>query len=155
MTPRKELFIKVKKALMPISELELVDLQRNQMSSDRFAYLFVSALISVNAIQWQSMTEQNQEGTATVLIDLYCRDGWRNQHQHTEDGEEGLMEIDLIDRIAEAVQFLRGEQFRTLTLESDEVISNTMDGMFQYRLTFSCNLYRKLKPLYNNQKITL
>ena len=36
MTPRKELFIKIKQALDTISSLEYIDLNRNQFGSDKF-----------------------------------------------------------------------------------------------------------------------
>lgn len=65
MTPRKELFIKIKEALMDIPELELVDLDRNQMNNEKFPQLFVSALINIKKIDWETMTEQNQEGKAS------------------------------------------------------------------------------------------
>ena len=70
MTPRKELFIKIKQALMTIPELELVDLERQQMQSDKFPDLFVSALIRINKITYQSMTEQKQEGDANIDVIL-------------------------------------------------------------------------------------
>lgn len=155
MTPRKELFVKIKKALEQIPALELVDLQRNQMTSERFPNLFIAALINIGSIHWETMTEQAQEGKASISIDFYCRDGWRNQHQQTEDAEEGLMEMDIIDQISEAIQFLRDEQFRVVTLDSDEVINQSMEGIFQYRLTFSCLLYRYLNPQYFNLKIKI
>ena len=49
-TPRKELFIAIKKALMEIPELELIDLDRGQMSSEHFPHLFVSALINIKLL---------------------------------------------------------------------------------------------------------
>ena len=70
MTPRKELLIKIKQALMTIPELELVDLERQQMQSDKFPDLFVSALIRINKITYQSMTEQKQEGDANIDVIL-------------------------------------------------------------------------------------
>lgn len=155
MTPRKELFIEVKKALKSMPELELVDLQRNQMNNSQLANFFVFALISINATEWKCRTEQNLEGEATLLIDLYCRDGWQKHQQSSQYLGEELMEIDLIERMAETLQFLSGKLFQSLTLKSDEVITNSINGMFQYRLSFSCKLYHKLKPFYKNRKITI
>lgn len=153
MTPRKELFIKIKEALMTISEIELVDLDRKQMQSDKFPELFVAALIKINKISWESMTEGNQEGTTTVDVTLYCRDGWMDQHQGTTDPESGLMEIDLLDDIAESIQFLNGIQFKPLEQSEDETEEQGMEGIFSYRQTFKTTIYRKLKSQYQPQKI--
>lgn len=155
MTPRKELFIKIKQALMTIPELELVDLERQQMQSNQFPDLFVSALIRINKITYQSMTEQKQEGEANIDVILYCRDGWMNQHNGTEDFEHGLNEIDLLDSIAEKMQFLTGDQFTALEQVEDETEEQSMSGMFSYRQSFSTNIYRKLNPKYSPQKISI
>jgi len=155
MTPRKELFIKIKQALMTIPALELVDLERQQMQSDQFPDLFVSALIKIGKVSYVTMTEQNQEGTASVEVVLYCRDGWMNQHNGTEDPEHGLNEIDLLDSIAEKLQFLKGNQFKPLQQTEDETQEQTMQGLFSYRQSFSTMIYRKLAPKYQSKKIKL
>lgn len=155
MTPRKELFIKIKEALMTIPELELVDLERQQMQSDKFPDLFVSALIKINRISYETMTEQNQEGMTSVDVVLYCRDGWMNQYNGTEDTEHGMNEIDLLDAIAEKLQFLKGDQFTPLQQTDDEPQEQTMQGMFSYRQSFSTMIYRKLAPKYQPTTITL
>ena len=147
MTPRKEIFIKIKEALQTIPQLELVDLDRGQMSAEKEPHLFVAALIT--------MTEQNQEGRASVDVTLYCRDGWLNQYQNTEDTEHGLNEIDLLDAIAEKLQFLQGEQFKPLEQIGDEIDSQTMKGNFAYRLSFDTMIYRKLAPKYKTVKMSL
>lgn len=155
MTPRKELFIKIKEALMEIPELELVDLDRGQMNSERFPQLFVSTLINIKKIDWETMTEQNQEGSTSVEITLYCRDGWADQHQNTADPNHGMNEIDLLDNIAEKLQFLNGEQFKPLEQTEDETITQTMEGIFAYKQSFSTRIYRKLTPNYQPIKIKL
>jgi hypothetical protein len=153
MTPRKELFIQIKEALVTIPELELVDLERGQMQSEKFPNLFVSALIKINQIDWVTMTEQNQEGNTSVEIILYCRDGWLNQHQNTEDPEHGLNEIDLLDKIAEKLQFLYGEQFKPLQQTGDEIVEQGMNGLFSYKQVFATRIYRKLQPRYFQQPL--
>ena len=154
MTPRKELFIKIKEALMTIPELELVDLERGQMQDEKHPHLFVAALIKINKISWETMTEQNQEGDCNVDVTLYCRDGWLNQFNETEDIEHGLNEIDLMDAIAEKLQFLKGEQFIQLQQTDDETESQDMTGIFAYRQSFNTGIYRKLNPKYQKQSFT-
>ncbi|MEC3875946.1 hypothetical protein [Chryseobacterium salviniae] len=155
MTPRKELFIKIKETLMTIPELELVDLERQQMQSDKFPDLFVSALIKINRISYETMTEQNQEGMTSVDVVLYCRDGWMNQHNGTEDTDHGMNEIDLLDAIAEKLQFLKGDQFTPLQQTDDEIQQQTMQGIFSYRQSFSTMIYRKLAPKYQSKTLTI
>jgi hypothetical protein len=154
MTPRKELFIKIKQALNTISSLEYIDLNRNQFGSDKFPDCMVSALVKVNGIQWQRMVEQIQEGDSSVEVILYCRDGWRDQHNDTSDAEHGLIEIDLIDDIAEALEDLSGDYFTTLELTNDDAEQEDMQGVFAYKLTFSTKLFRKIKPKYSLKTIT-
>mgnify|MGYP001760056796 CR=1 FL=1 len=155
MTPRKELFIKVKEELMTIPELELVDLERKQMQSDKFPNLFVAALVRINRISYVTMTEQNQEGEASIDVVLYCRDGWLDQHNGTQDPEHGLNEIDLMDKIAEKLQFLKGDQFTPLQQTDDETEEQDMDGLFAYRQTFDTRVYRKLAGKYTNKKLSI
>lgn len=155
MTPRKELFIKIKEALVTIPELELVDLERQQMQSEQFPDLFVSALIKINRISYETMTEQNQEGTTSVDVILYCRDGWMNQHNGTEDPEHGLNEIDILDAIADRLQFLKGDQFTQLQQTEDETQEQTMRGLFSYRQSFSTQIYRKLAGKYQLKNIKI
>lgn len=155
MTPRKELYITIKKVLNMIPQLEYIDLDRGQMQDNRYPNLYVSALIGIGSIRWETMTEQQQEGQCEVEITLYCRDGWRNQFSGTQDQEDGLMEIDLLDSIAHELQFLKGESFLPMQQTSDEVIHQTGDGIFAYRQNFSTRIYRRLQPKYQPKKMNL
>lgn len=94
-------------------------------------------------------------GKASVEITLYCRDGWADQHQNTADPNHGLNEIDLLDNIAEKLQFLNGEQFKPLEQTEDETLTQTMDGIFAYKQSFSTMIYRKLAPNYKPIKMKL
>ena len=62
MTPRKELYIKIKEALTQIPQLELVDLQRKQFSNPKENYptYWTAALIEIKAVRWESMVENKQ-----------------------------------------------------------------------------------------------
>ena len=155
MTPRKELFIKTKEALMTIPELELVDFYRNQFSDskDNYPDIWTAALIKINAIQWQSMTEGIQEGNASIDITLYCKDGWMDQHSGTSDPEHGLIEIDLMDLIAEKLHGLKGDYFKPLDLTDDEPDKEEAD-VLSFRLSFSTVLYRRLNYGYKKVKLT-
>jgi hypothetical protein len=155
MTPRKELFIKIKEALGNITQLELVDLQRKQFANPKENYptYWTGALIDIKSIAWESMVEQKQEGFCNVDVTLYCKDGWLDQHNGTADEEHGLIEIDLIDKIVEKLQFLQGDCFKPLHQTSDE--SEDSDGeIMSYKISFSTVLYRKINPKFRNVKLT-
>ncbi|WP_286913125.1 hypothetical protein [Flavobacterium sp. UBA4197] len=157
MTPRKELFIKIQKALADnIPELELVDLQRKQFSNPEKGYptYWTAALISISKIDWETMVENKQEGACTVEITLYCKDGWLDQHFGTGDAEHGLIEVDLIDKIVENLQFLEGDYFRVLEL-SDESSGDESDEIMTYTLTFTTNIYRRINPKYKRVSLTI
>lgn len=156
MTPRKEVFIKMKQSLSELTVLELVDLQRKQFSQPKENYpsYFTAALIEIKAIDWQSMVEQRQEGKATVDVIFYCKDGWMDQHNDTTDPEHGLIEIDVIDAIVEKLQGLRGDTFKQLDLAKEESVDEA-DEMMSYRLSFTTVIYRKINPRFSNQKITI
>lgn len=140
---------------MTIPELEMIDLDRQQFQGEKFPDLFVSALIRINKITYETMTEQKQEGLVSVDVTLYCRDGWLKQYNGTEDFEHGLNEIDLLDTIAEKLQFLRGEQFEPLEQVEDETEEQSLEGMFSYRQSFNTRIYRRLNPKFQPIKISL
>ncbi|ROI09785.1 hypothetical protein EGI11_03235 [Chryseobacterium sp. H3056] len=139
---------------MTISQLELVDFNRNQFESEKFPKLLVAALISIPGVQYESMTEEGQIGTAEVAVTLYCRDGWRDQHNGTTDPEHGLIEIDLLDEIAEKLQFLYGDNFAPLQQTNDEEQEVDMSGMFAYKQTFDTRIKRKIGRKYTTRSIT-
>lgn len=156
MTPRKEIFIKVKEALAQLPELELVDLQRKQFSEPKENYpsYFTAALIEIKAINWETMVEQKQTGKATVDVIFYCKDGWMEQYNGTTDPEHGLIEIDIIDIIVEQLQGLRGDNFKALDLANEETVDEAFE-MMSYKLSFSTIIYRHIKPRFSNKKITI
>ena len=156
MTPRKELFIKIKEALTQIPELELVDLQRKQFSNPKENYpsYWTAALIEIKAVRWESMVENKQEGECTIDVILYTKDGWLDQHDTTADQEHGLIEIDLQDTIVEKLQFLKGDYFKPLEL-TNEANEDDDGEMMSYRLSFSTLIYRRVNPQYSLKKITI
>lgn len=158
MTPRKELFISIKNKLEEIPELEYIDLFRDQFretEEEDFPSYWTAVLIRINKITYETMTEQNQEGTCELDVILYCKDGWMDQHNNTADPESGLMEIDLLDVIAEKLQFLKGEQFKPLQQTDDETEEVTMEAIMSYRQSFKTKIYRTIAPKYQPTKISM
>lgn len=157
MTPRKELFIKIKEALTTIPELELVDFFRGQFNDGKEQYpsIFTAALIKINRITYDTMTEHNQEGNTSIDVILYCKDGWMDQHNTTADPNHGFMEIDLQDAIVEKLQFLKGIQFKPLQQTEDDTEDASYDGIMSFKTTFSTRIYRRISPRYNNVSITI
>lgn len=156
MTPRKEIFIKTKEALALLPELELVDLQRKQFNQPKENYpsYFTAALIEIKTINWATMVEQKQEGKATIDILFYCKDGWTDQFAGTTDPDHGLTEIDVIDKIVEQLQGLRGEQFKALDLINEETVDEDSE-MMSYKLSFSTIIYRRINPRFVPKKIII
>lgn len=157
MTPRKELFISIKNKLKEIPELEYIDLFRGQFkeTEESFPNYWTAVLIMISKITYETMTEQHQEGTTTVDVILYCKDGWMDQHNNTSDPDSGLMEIDLLDKIAEKLQFLKGQYFKPLQQTEDETDEITMEAIMSYRQTFRTKIYRTLAPKYQPKKISI
>lgn len=151
MTPKKELYLKIRDAIKEIEALEFVDLHRNQFGAGKESYpeYMTACLIKITAIQWQTMVEQLQEGTANIELTLYTLDGFAAQHATTEDAEDGLAEIELIDEIAETVQFLHGNSFQPLQQISEEAEETELEGIIAYKLTFSTMVYRKTAARYS------
>ena len=156
MTPRKELYIKIKQALTQIPQLELVDLQRKQFSNPKANYptYWTAALIEIKAVRWETMVENKQEGECIVDVILYTKDGWLDQHDTTADDDHGLVEIDLQDTIVENLQFLKGDYFKPLQL-TNEANEDEDSEMMSYRLSFSTLIYRRINPKYVNRTITI
>lgn len=153
MTPRKELYTAIKEKLETIGEIEYIDWFRGQFSGGVFPDIWTAALIRIPSIRWETMVEHKQEGTAVVEILFYCKDGWMNQWNGTQDCESGLIEIDVLDRITQELQFLNGEQFKPLKQISDQTEQQEMMGIMTYKLIFSTMLYRHVNYPYSLQKI--
>ena len=151
MTPRKELFVTVKEALSGIAQLELIDLFRNQFTGENWT----AAFIRINSIKWETMTGFKQEGDCVVDVILFTQEGWLDQHQNTTDEDGGLNEIDLIDSIIDALQFLKGDQFKPLQQSDEDDIEQQEKGVFSYSISFETKVYRTLKNPYTSKKITL
>lgn len=157
MTPRKELFVKIQNAIKSIPTIELVDLYRKQFErgKENYPMCFTAALIQIGGINYTTMTENKQEGTCTVDVILYCKDGWLDQHQNTTDPQNGLIEIDLIDAIVEKLQFLHGTQFTLLEQVSEDENDISEDDLMSWRLTFSTTIYKQVNYPYQPKKIQL
>lgn len=156
MTPRKELFIKVKEELAKLPELELVDLQRKQFANgkDNYPSYYTAALIEIRSITWAMMVEQRQEGKCTLDVTFYCKDGWMDQHDNTSDPQHGLIEIDIIDNIIEKLQGFQGDQFKPLNHIYEEPVEEGEEIM-SYRLSFETSIYRLINPKYTYQKLKI
>lgn len=157
MTVRKEIFIKIKQALASVQGLELIDLQRGQFDNPKSNYpeIWTAVLIQVLPIRYETMTEHIQEGSCEINIDFYCKDGWTDQHLGAGDAEHGLMELDILDGITDALQFLQGEQFKPLQQTGEDELHINEDGIMSYRLTFSTSVYRRTDYPYERKKITI
>lgn len=153
MTPRKELFTKIKDALSEITQLEYVDLFRDQFGANKEVYpqYFTAVLIRINNIEYQSMIEQKQEGNTDIDILLYTKDGWMDQHNNTSDPDSGLAEIDLLDSIVEKLQFLKGDLFKPLHQTGETIEDNSLEGIMSYKLNFSTMIFRRLTYKYTNK----
>ncbi|QIL40583.1 hypothetical protein G7074_15705 [Pedobacter sp. HDW13] len=161
MTPRKELFLAVKDKLTAITGIEYVDLHRKQFGpgNENYTQYYTGCLIKILPIQWSTMVEQRQEAAATIEIKLYTRDGFADHISGTMGNSDGLAEIDLIDRIAAQLQFLKGDTFKALQqLAEENVVEDEEAGVMGIsidKLTFSTVFYQVTTSKYTPQKITI
>jgi len=161
MTPRKELFLAVKDKLTAITGIEYVDLHRKQFGpgNENYTQYYTACLIKILPIQWSTMVEQRQEAAATIEIKLYTRDGFADHISGTTGNSDGLAEIDLIDRIAAQLQFLKGDTFKALQqLAEENVVEDEEAGVMGIsidKLTFSTVFYQLTTSKYTPQKITI
>ena len=158
MTPRKEIFIEVQKALKTINAIELVDLDRKQYQKGKENYPgnFTAALIKSPRITYDTMVEGKIEGTAEIEVVLYCKDGWMDQHQNTADPNNGLIEIDIIDLIVEKLQFLFGDCFTPLEQNYEEENEIADNDLMSYNISFTTKIFKTVKnPFPLKQKISL
>lgn len=155
MTPRKELYLVIQSALSTIQELEYIELYRKQFDAMETTPCWTAALVRINRIAWESMVEGRQEGRADVDILLYTKDGWMDQFFGSADPQNGLAEIDLIDRVASVLSGVFGESFKPLDQASEDVEDNSFQGVMSYRINFTTLIYRTLIPKYENKKFNL
>lgn len=157
MTPAKEIFVEIQKALKPITLLELIDLDRKQFSQgkENNPGCFTAALIKYPTIQYESMVEQVKEGTAAIEVILYCKDGWMHQHQNTTDPNNGLTEIDLVDNIVEALEGLTGESFTSLEQNDEAENEISEDELMSVRIGFTSKVYKTVNKKFTSKKLTI
>lgn len=150
MTPTQELYVAIRDEVQSIQEIEYVDINRSQFVPEKESYpqYLTSCLIKIVSIDWQTMVEQLQEGSATIELTLYTRDGFAAQQSDTEDADDGLAEVKLIDEIAEKIQFLHVPSFQPLQQIKEEAQETEIDGLTAYKLTFSAQIYRKTAGRY-------
>lgn len=156
MTPRKECFIAIKEQLANVAGLERVDLYRGQFEngSNNYPTEFTTVLIGINSVEWETMTNKMQEGQATIDVILYCKDGWMDQHLGTADPDHGLTELDLIDGIVDALQFLKGNTFTQLEQNSEETEEQDYDRLMSYRMGFSSTFYKRTPYAFAKARLT-
>ncbi len=157
MTVRKTIYKTITDALSEISELEYIDLYRAQFENPEVNYpdIFTAALIRIENIDYETMTNEMQEGTAEIDILFYCKDGYADQHFGTADAENGLKEIELLDTIVDKLQFLHGEGFSPLEQTSEGTEEIAQGRIMSYRLSFSTMIHRKTKSDYGTAKLNL
>lgn len=154
MTPRKEIYTRIKEALTELQELELVDLFRKQFDTDPSKLLqWTAALIKVNRITWDYLAEQRHEGTVDIDIILYIKDGWLNQQNDSNDEDNSLIEFDLIDSVCQKLDGLSGNSFNGIKIVSDELDNNNLLGIMSYRITGTCTIYLKLDDKFPKRQI--
>lgn len=152
MTVRKEIFVKIKTILEQIPEIELVDLQRKQFSApqDGAPTYNTAALVELKSMSWGSIMGQKQEGTATVDVVLYVKNGWSGQNGVTNHDDFDLVEIDLHEKIIKRLQSLKGDAFKPIQLTA-ETAEEAVNEMMCYRLAFTTDVYRDLSLVYTNR----
>jgi hypothetical protein len=151
MTVRKEMYIVIKGYLKTIERLELIDLQKGQFENnvpEVYGNLYTACLIEIGTIDWETMTNHNQEGKATISIYLYVKDGFAHQHEGTTDQSGGFNEIDLIDNVVETLHCKQGQNFKALHLTREQAIDNPSSGIMAYRLDFETWCYNSLPKKY-------
>lgn len=156
MTPRKELYLKIRDAVGEIAGIEYVNWHRNQFASGKeIPECWTACLIKVVSIKWETMVEQVQEGNAIIEVYLYTKDGFADQHYQTADVDDGLHEIELIDEVVERLQFLKGDLFKPLQQTDDEDEETDYHGLMCHKLVFSSLVYKKTGQKYFPKKLSI
>lgn len=156
MTPRKEIYIKIKDTLKTIPELELIALFNNKFDAEGiYSGEWTAAVIKIDSIKWEPMVEWRKKGECTIDVLLYCKDGWMDQHHKTTDPNDGLSEIDLLDTLVEKLEFLTGENFKPLNLSEEETEEVEIPGIIKYRQSYTTQLYRVINNPYTYQTLTI
>jgi hypothetical protein len=158
MTSRKRLFLDVQNQLKTVTELEVIDYHRNQFAEgvNQYPNQYTAALIKIDVTDYASMTEGIKEGSnAIVEIHLYIKDGWMDQHQNTSDPEGGLIEIDLIDKIEEALENLTGNDYRPLKVIQEDEIPNEGEPIMGFIIKFGTKIFKRINYGYTKTAIQI
>ena len=63
------------------------------------------------------------------------------------------MELDILDKITDTIQFLQGEQFKPVQQVREEELRLSDDGIMSYRITFTTHIYRQTPYPYKPKKL--
>ena len=151
MEPKEEIYLLIRDRISEISDIEYVDFNRGQYAPGKETYpaYDIACLIGIANIQWQTMTEQLQEGVATVEVTLYTRDGFAATHFGTENENDSLAALTLANQIAEKLQLLKGNLFKPLEQIKEENLEININAIAAYKLTFTTLIYRKTTSRYS------
>jgi hypothetical protein len=150
MSVRKEFITSVKTKLKELGVFELIDLQKGQFNDPEQSYgqVYTAALIEIDDIQWEAMTNRTKEGKATIRVYLYTKEGFADQHHKTNDPEGGLTEIELQDNVTETLDGYKGNCFKPLSLSREGAVPVPHFGIMGYQLEFTTWVYQRLKQKY-------
>jgi len=151
MTLRKTLFLAIKEALKAKTCIEYIDFDRGQLEGENWT----AALIKISRIDWQPMTNRLREGECAIDVTLHCKDGWIDQNQYTDDPEGGLMEIDLIDSIVEAVELVQGDCFKPIYQTSEDTEEADQTGKMKHVLSFRTTVFKTVNTKYIKKQINI
>jgi hypothetical protein len=155
MSVRKELITKTKETLAGLTlndkkVFKLIDLQKGQFDNPEKAYgtIYTAALIEIDDIRWEAMTNRVKEGQATIRVYLYTKEGFADQFYTTPDPKGGLHEITIQDIVVEGLDTLKGECFKPMYLSNEGALPAPHFGIMAYKLEFTTWVYQQLKSKY-------
>ena len=65
------------------------------------------------------------------------------------------MELDILDKITDTIQFLQGEQFKPVQQVREEELRLSDDGIMSYRITFTTRIYRQTPYPYAGRRLQI
>lgn len=114
----------------------------NDIKEKQYPFNFPAGFISIGRIQWEDMTLNVQEGN--VLIDVYLFfNKFGDTFEGATDKEDSFADIDVVETIADELQWLEGSPFKELTLVIEEDLAERYNRP-GWKLTFKTIVYKQV-----------
>ncbi|CAL2108192.1 conserved hypothetical protein [Tenacibaculum sp. 190524A02b] len=145
MNVRKEVYKIISDKLTTLDTYNTIDLWKAQVnSSEKDPVSYPAAFVAIEAIKWEDLTLNIQQGDLTVNLYLFYN-RYGDTFSNAVDKEDSLQILDNMQQTIDAIQWLhKNELFTELSLKKEQDLTERYKRP-AFVLTFTAECYNQLK----------